>query len=250
VPTDDSMTSRGVLDIDVGNSRVKWRYQQAGRIERGASPRDDRWLETLPPGVDPGRIRVSSVAGSAADARLSDALAHAFEVAPEFARPRALLDGLRCGYAQPETLGVDRWLAVLAAWSRTRTAAVVVDAGSALTLDVLTDAGAHLGGYIVPGLRLMSSALFRGTAQVKVDFSGGAEGLEPGTATPDAVAHGLLRMTTDFIEASVARFERSCQHAVRLILCGGDAEIVAPRLEHAVELVPELVLDGLAIAIP
>ena len=71
------------------------------------------------------------------------------------------------GYRDPERLGVDRWLALIAARERSKQPTVIVDAGSACTIDLLDSEGRHLGGYILPGLTAMGEALVRGTHQIQ-----------------------------------------------------------------------------------
>ena len=233
-----------ILDIDVGNSRVKWR---AGN-KRGFYPRDE--AADFPDALTPARIRVSSVASPGFDAVLAGTLRERFGVAPEFAQTSAGVGAVRCGYAQPAAMGVDRWLAVLGAATRSPPPLVVIDCGTALTVDFVDETGRHTGGYIVPGLQLMRSALFRETADVRGRAEMNLANLEPGTDTQCAVDHGIGLLTQAFIESAVARFARSCEDAPRVYLCGGDAAVLARHLTLRVELELDLVLDGLAVALP
>ena len=168
---------------------------------------------------------------------------------PEFAAATAELAGVTSGYEAPARLGVDRWLALVAAWNAARQAVVVVDLGTAATLDFVTADGRHLGGYIVPGLGLMAAALARDTAGVRVagDL---APHLGPGRNTAQAVRRGSTAMLLDFIEASVGRFADTGDGAPEVFLTGGDAEPLAGRLPFGVRVEPDLVLDGLALALP
>jgi type III pantothenate kinase len=237
-----------ILDIDVGNSRVKWR---AGN-QRGICARNyavDLAVD-FPESLAPSRIRVSSVAGPVFDTTLTAVLREQFEVSAEFARTTAAAGGVRCGYVEPGSMGVDRWLAVLAAVNRSRPPLVVIDCGTALTVDFVDGASQHTGGYIVPGLQLMRSALFRETADVRGPPELNLADLEPGRNTQCAVDHGIVLLSKAFIESAVARFARSCEDAPRVYLCGGDAVRLAPQLTLTVELELDLVLDGLAVALP
>ena len=85
-----------------------------------------------------------------------------------FAKVESSAAELRNGYEQPQQMGVDRWVAMLAAWERHHAAACIVDCGTAITLDVVSESGHHLGGVIAPGISLMHEALASRTAQLPV----------------------------------------------------------------------------------
>lgn len=195
----------------------------------------------------PRRVRIACVAG---DSRaIAERFEGAYGVRPEFAEATPELAGVTSGYDEPTRLGVDRWLALVAAWNAARRAVVVVDLGTAATLDFVTADGRHQGGFIVPGLGLMAAALARDTAGVRVagDL---APDLGPGRNTAQAVRRGSTAMLLDFIEASVGRFADTCGDAPEVFLTGGDAELLAGRLSFGVRVEPDLVLDGLALALP
>ena len=101
--------------------------------------------------------------------------------------------GVVNSYVRPERLGVDRWLAIVEAW-HSRGAAIVIDCGSAITLDAVSSAGRHQGGYIVPGLRMLERSLTGGTGAVRID-SGIERGLGPGKSMTECVQNGVLRMS-------------------------------------------------------
>jgi len=235
-----------ILDIDIGNSRLKWllRGGREGPSMRGAFPHDP-WPEQPFPGVASARrVRISSVMG-ARNPSLVALCRERWGVEPEFARVESGVAGLQCGYDDPARLGVDRWLAVLACWQTIARQALVVDAGSALTMDILTAEG-HLGGYIVPGLQMMQQALGVATWGVRAERELAAVD-EPGRETSAAVINGCLSALAGAVEHAAARAGLR-----RVVLTGGDGEAVAGFLDDSLDivLVPDLVLDGLAIALP
>jgi type III pantothenate kinase len=239
-----------VLDIDVGNSRVKWRAHGPngdlyGSVDRTDGHSSDRW-----PAVRPDRIRISSVASGKENDDLRSSLEHNFDCSPEFARPTRSLDGLICGYEEPSRLGVDRWLAMLAARRIAAGPFVVVDVGTAATIDFVSRDGRHEGGYIVPGLRLMTAALLHGTADVRVTFDPDNLETRPGRTTASAVGGGVVLMLADFVRGSIERFASDCANRPHVYLCGGDARMIAPLIGYRTRIEPNLVLDGLAIALP
>ena len=126
---------------------------------------------------------------------------------------------------------------------------IVFGLGTAGTADFVDGEGVHKGGFIVPGLRLMTEALFGGTADVHVTFEA-SNTHAPGTSTPSAVRRGVMLMLADFVNGSIRRFGATCTDTPIVYLSGGDAEVIAPLVESAFEIRPELVLDGLAVALP
>jgi len=241
-----------ILEIDVGNSRLKWRVRaprDGGRQAGGAIPAAMPLPEPTPwAAFAPRRADVASVAGSELDAALRARL-EADGMAVRFAVSGERCGRLRAGYREPARMGVDRWLALAAAVARAPGAVLVIDAGSALTLDVIGGDGRHVGGYIVPGLRLMRQALLGGTAGVRLEAEARAADRSPGRSTGEAVTHGALAMVGDFLRARVDAFLAAEAGAeARVLLTGGDAGTVAPIVPEA-ERHPELVLDGLAIVL-
>lgn len=233
-----------ILEIDIGNSRVKWRAVDTdGAIRHGHCARDTAdWPGTLPQqGVT--QVRVANVGGPEAAEQLTSWARARWGLTPGYARSMRMLAGVVNGYREPERLGVDRWLALLAAWRELHGGAVVVSAGTALTVDILAADGQHNGGYIVPGLRLMRDALISGTSGVR-PAAEALVSLAPGRSTTEAVLHGCMAMAVALIE----RARRDV--ATPVVLSGGDAEALAPWLAGPVLRRPDLVLDGLGIALP
>lgn len=239
-----------ILELDIGNSRIKWRWLAADghagargyRARRELPEGPVPWSDLLPV-QDIRRMRVANVAGAGIAADL-DRWAHdRLGIAPEYARATARMAGVTSGYLEPERLGIDRWLALLAAWHELGRACVVADAGTAVTVDVLDASGRHGGGYIVPGMRLMLEALLAGTSGVRPS-PGAVATLAAGQCTSDAVLRGCTAMTVALIERSRGAADWP------VVLTGGDAGLLAPWLAAPILLRPELVLDGLRLALP
>ena len=175
-----------------------------------------------------------------------------FGVAAEFASVAPCLGGVKCGYEEPSRLGVDRWLATVAAWQQVRRAAVVVSAGTAMTIDFVHANGRHEGGYIVPGLRLSRQALDGNTANLRVADSEptSADAREVPRDTQTGVALGTVLMLSAFVNTAVASFAARCKGDPVVFLSGGDASALVTHLTTPAHQQPHLVLDGLAIALP
>jgi len=244
-----------ILDIDLGNSAMKYRCSSfAGAVVHRADGSVDLTASELL-AIDGGviqRIRASSVLDRARTQRFADEVLERWGVSVEFARSAAAVGDVTNGYADPASLGVDRWLAVLAAYHRFRTAVVVVDLGTAATLDYVDVAGRHLGGYIVPGSHLMQSTLLQDTAAIDIQEPTQplTEALLPGESTTQAVLRGTLLSLKYLIEGEATSFGAQFPGECVTVLCGGGSQQIAPHLKGEFVVIPDLVLDGLSVALP
>ena len=230
--------------FDLGNSRLKCAPLGAdgGPGEVQAFPHADgrlgaAWLDRLPARID--AAYVASVAAPALRVALLEALAtRATRIS--LAASSHGWQGLRIAYPEPARLGVDRFLALLAAHARGG-GWLVVGVGTALTVDLLDAAGRHYGGRIAPSPTLMRQALHQRAAQLPA--SGGA--YAPFAAdTADALASGCIGAALGLVEHSRRAAQATCGE-VPLLLHGGGADALRAHLPGAA-LAPSLVLEGLA----
>lgn len=241
------MTDPVRLLVDVGNSRIKWCLQAHGLCTpMQLLPADadyDDWLQRLDPA--PTSAWLSSVA-----TRRSQALRDHLErrgLKTASAVSSAALAGLQNGYRDPAQLGVDRFCALLGALQRhPGQDCLVIDAGTALTIDLLRADGRHLGGCILPGLALMRSALGAGTDQLGRSIAADAA---PTEVDPTAVAdHTALAIELGIRHAAIGAIERLRRGRPDwpLLLTGGDAPLLSLALAKPWAIRDSLVLDGLA----
>jgi type III pantothenate kinase len=233
-----------ILEIDVGNTFLKWRLRAGTRVV-GSGRHASAAVDELPlmqfQSVD--AVLVGSVAGESVNETLRQTLERYGLPSPWFAATAGTACGVTNSYAKPETMGVDRWLAMLAAWRRLGVGCCVVDSGSAITIDLLDDQGVHQGGFILPGMRLLQKALLGNTARVFLNSEEAIEQLRPANNTSDAVAQGA-----GFILEGVAmRLDTLLGSGLPLLITGGDGPAFR-RLMGRGLLVPELVMDGLQLA--
>jgi type III pantothenate kinase len=243
------------LLVDIGNSRVKWARleahgpgAQSAATYAGWSVTD--WRAALFAGAPVARVVAASVAGESADAALDAATRLVTGRPARFVATTRAAGGVMNGYADPGLLGVDRWLAAIGAHARVRGACVVADIGTAATIDVVAADGRHLGGYIVPGPRLMVASLLRSTSDLATHHaSSGAARAASGFAdnTRDAIERGCRLALAALVDRSVADAERAAGERPRLVVTGGAAPEVLPQLRSAAEHLPDLVLRGLAV---
>ena len=235
------------LQMDVGNSSAKWRLVVDGAVQaRGSYVQEDaqsqQALLDCAPQVE--QAWISSVASPATESRLGAMLEQRWSLKPWFARSAALSCGLKNSYAEPEKMGVDRWLAMLAGWQRSQGRVCVVDAGSALTVDIVSASGQHEGGYIVPGPVLMERALLQDTDLVRF-ADDVAYSLAPGQSTAEAVRHGVCLAQAGAVALAL---ERAAAEPLDTYFCGGGGEALMAFLEIDSHYCADLVFEGLELA--
>ena len=241
-----------MLLVDVGNSRVKWAECRDGRLSPQRAAEHALWLpedwrrELL---ATPGLRRV--VAASVAGGAPLEALAAAARAAGcEFERvtTSAAAAGVRNGYPDPRLLGVDRWLAAIAAHHLAGRACCVFDVGTAATIDTVRADGQHLGGFILPGPALMVSSLLSGTRDLAAHSSASGEAGRTFFAdnTRDAIVRGARVALAALADRATDELARLDGGPAQLIVSGGAAAEVLPYLQSPARHEPDLVLQGLA----
>jgi type III pantothenate kinase len=172
-----------------------------------------------------------------------------FRVDVEFITAVPEYHGLTNGYLDPKLLGADRWLALIGAWTKARSALCVVDAGTAVKVDSVDAGGQHLGGLIVPGIHMMREALMSKTS----DIAKAAEHSTPSLAgilannTIGAVSRGAVFALAGMADRAAEVIEQSTGVKPKLFITGGDAGMITGTMRSQGEIVPDLVLQGLAV---
>jgi type III pantothenate kinase len=241
-----------ILLIDIGNSRVKWATFSAGKLGPQGAAAHGSWgeadwrREIEHSGAT--RVLAASVADPARNDLLTAACRASLGRPPEFVRSTAAAAGVRNGYSNPAQLGVDRWVAVIGAWHRHRTACCVVDAGTALTLDAVDASGQHLGGFIVPGPGLMVSSLLASTSDLADRWAW--KSIPDPTAFPrdtrEAIEQGCLVALAGLVTGAMGRLAARAGETPHLVVTGGAADVIMPWLSQPFEFIPDLVLQGLS----
>lgn len=239
--------SGSVLLVDAGNTRIKWARVAAGGNWEADGVCGYDALDGLAAAAREASSKqcwIASVAGRSRDDAMAGILTGA-GMSVHWLEARGAQCGVSSHYDPPSQLGIDRWMALLAARRRCGEACVVVSAGTALTVDALNADGHFLGGFIVAGKSLMERALSQGTA--RVGESAGRAVLFP-CNTADAVRSGSLAAMAGAVSAMRARLREVAGGEPRCLLTGGDAELLASALPFAAEQVPGLVLEGILLA--
>lgn len=232
-----------MLLVDIGNSRIKWVLVEGDLwLEQGMADHDE-WLALqdalagLPP---PHRVLVSNVAGDRA-ARHAHTACTAWNCPVEFISAKLEQCGVRNNYERPASLGSDRWAALIAAWHQEHAACLVVNCGTATTVDALSDNGEFLGGLILPGMDMMRHSLAAGAAQLETEKGNWREFPR---CTADAIFSGAVQATAGAIHRQYGLLGMP---DARCLLGGGAADNVLPHLKLPLARVDNMVLHGLHI---
>jgi type III pantothenate kinase len=237
------------LLVDIGNTRLKWVILQDGGLVTGRTLVNQQitrhaLIEVWNMPASPERLAIACVS---ATPLLEMVLAVAFELWPAIkishVKSQAHAFGVHNAYQQPEKLGVDRWLALVAVRNYYQLPACIVDCGTAITVDLIDADGKHQGGLISPGLTLMKKSLATGTEALQ--FHETSYEFGPANFTEAAIYSGTLAAAAGLIEHVLTKQSS----AMQLILTGGDAEIIATQLAIKPIVDTDLVLRGLAIVL-
>ena len=237
------------LLVDIGNTRLKWALLQEGGLVTGRALVNQQitrheLVETWKMQTPPERLAIACVSSTPL---LELVLAVVIELWPAIkivqVKSEAHAFGVHNAYQQPEKLGVDRWLALVAVRNLYHKPACIVDCGTAITVDLIDADGKHQGGLISPGLTLMKKSLAAGTAALQ--FHETSHDFGPANYTEAAIYSGTLSAAVGLIEHVLTKQS----NAMSVILTGGDADIIARQLRVKPIVDADLVLRGLAIVL-
>lgn len=238
------------LLLDLGNTRVKWAPTDAAGEPGPAKARAwspeladilmQEW-STLPP---PQEVWAASVVDGPREAALSAAVLARFGQPVNWVRTPAQGCGVTTAYADPSSMGVDRFLGLVAAQADGHAPCVLVSCGTALVLDALAAGGNHLGGLIAPGAALMQQAVLGATARVRPSEPG--QLMDVATSTADALTSGSWQACAALTDRFVMRMRERLGGDPGVLLGGGDAGVLQPLLDSPTRLYHDAVLRGLA----
>lgn len=239
-----------IVLADLGNSRLKWAVlQRNGELSAMRAATHDRVrIPALRAGVP---VLAVSVAKESIRSRFESMVRQATGFAPHFVQSEAQHGALINGYRDAWRLGADRWVAMIGARALfpRASALLIVDVGTAATIDLVTRDGRHHGGLILPGPSMMVDSLLGKTGGIAQRAKGSRS-----TAGADFFARdtraAVQQGATQSVIAMIERARREARATIgsnpQVILTGGGAGEVAAHLKNAHRRVDDLVLRGLA----
>jgi len=233
--------TRAVVAVDIGNSKTKIARVQGESVDELMEFDTSAWTEgrVRLPALPDGRRRICSVVAAATATAATELGA---EVIGEDLPLPAKLD-----YETPDSLGPDRVVAAWAAWTRHPAGAVVVDMGTALTVDWIDEGGVFRGGAIAPGPVAMASGL-RGAAPALTAAEPDLEARWPGKNTTDSLRVGVTAAVRGVVTDLVRQARVVAGAEARIVVTGGGGALVSRLLEDDHEVDPHLLLRGIAAA--
>jgi type III pantothenate kinase len=250
------MKIKRTLLFDIGNTFIKWglldelKLVDLGciRNEDFLAKECDALIKLIPP--DAGRVIACCVASNNIDAKLTTLISNNYDCLIEYVQSESMAYGIRSGYQDASQLGVDRWVAMIAAKTQFSGDITVIDLGTAITIDTIDEYGDHIGGQILPGLQLMLSSLDKKTDRITLpSISNDLTNMKINfwaDNTNDAIIFGACNAICGAIERAIICLQEN-GHSPTVILTGGDALVFKNLMNEGYRHRPNLVLEGLAI---
>ena len=241
------------LLLDIGNTSMKWAMsypEELFDMRKICYPENlssEFFKECLKESKKPKNILVSCVAEENAWQFLERACDELWNIKAKRILSSKEGYGLINAYDDAKTLGSDRWCAMIGGLDLAESTFVIIDAGSALTIDVVNEFGKHLGGYILPGVMMMKKSLGLNTAQIAIDNTKNElPSVALANSTSRCIDAGIHLSITKLIEAVIEKLLMQATKTTCLIT-GGDANTISQLLSSKYAIIPDLVLQGLAV---
>jgi type III pantothenate kinase len=231
------------LLVDVGNTRTKYALVESGRITVVSENTVFDYFPKI------ARAFIANVTDASKIQALKDKLLNQ-GINPVDVKVRSNQFGVTCAYKKTKNLGIDRWLAIIGATHQfPNEAIIVVDAGTAVTIDVVNKEKQHLGGWILPGLKTMEDSIVSKAPHVFSDENIPAERF--GTDTPSALRQGCLAAISGTVIQAINEYQHlqcgMANNEPTIVLTGGDAKLVASKLDRPLIIQNDLVFLGLSL---
>jgi type III pantothenate kinase len=238
------------LLIDQGNTRLKWVLARNGEIDEISAGQGDfaafKRACRHEAFVEPDTVLFSSVAGSEDTQALAGFCESRWGLDSQMLVSTEQRGGVINAYRDPETLGVDRWLAIVGAVARYGKPLVIWDLGTATTLDAVDETGQHLGGMICPGPATMLDSLGRDT-ELQVPAKLENARVIPGSSTADCISNGVFAAQLGALNQFLRKVSEEMHREPRLVVTGGAATSIVPMLDFEFTHDPWLVFRGMLI---
>ena len=259
-----------ILLVDAGNSRLKWACLQRGkRSKQFAEDYTQNTADTFvgqllkhynaqkSPNTRIRKIILVSVLGDTFTAKIQQTCQQ-FNIQLHIVRSQASAYGVTNAYEEPQRLGADRFVGLIAAHNLLKKQhRIIVSCGTAVTIDAMTVDGQHLGGLILPGLQSFSDNLIRKAALLTAPTASQTRLFAKNTA--DAIASGSVYGLVEAINGICSRMEgelrkmndlggsENSMYSVKKILCGGDAKTIHHYLSATTQREDDWLMQGLQV---
>lgn len=237
-----------ILAIDSGNSFLKWGYFKNNQWmtcntvhNQSLDDPSEFWLNL----DQPDTVIVSQVSGQTVRQQLQFHL-NVWNIRPHWVTALSKQCGVTNNYEDPYQLGSDRWAALIAAWNMFRESCLIVNVGTAITVDVLSDHGVFLGGIIVPGPHSLMNCI-QSTTQINLEKNSCQYEVFP-INTANALYSGVIQSLVGAIERIMRLYSLQYDCAIKhCIVSGGGSVEILPYINFNHVVIDNLVLEGLVL---
>lgn len=239
-----------LLAIDAGNTRVKWGvFDHTGQLSQQNACEHAALAAQHFPSAE--RVIIGNVAGEQLATQLETKLNH--NGAIQWAKASETYPHLINQYEDPSRLGIDRWAAAIAAWHATNNSCLIVNAGTATTIDAVLIQNKQpqfIGGWILPGHALMLQSLRQNTAQIEKSLSDFQfDKKNPmvgfGLNTQSAINNGTMSAVIGAVTLGLKQLTELADNTPSVVISGGNARQIAANCDMPVILDEHIVLKGL-----
>lgn len=244
-----------ILLVDIGNSRIKMASCDRGQLNVLQAVPHDR--QTFPQvALDmlaqlsevPHKVVVANVAARTHTEVLADFCERHWGLIPHVLTTPLAGDGITNGYTEHQQLGIDRWAAMVGAWRRYQGLQCIIDAGSAVTIDVLARDGIHQGGVIIPGVNMILNNIVTAVDGIN---EAGLQDMYPapvlGRSTRECLLAGGYSAVIGAVERVMAHVRSISSDNVYCVITGGAAQNLLSSLPENCICLPNLVLEGMMV---
>jgi len=241
-----------LLLVDLGNTRIKWAVlaDSLDHFSHTGSAKNTDYLSKQALPLEIGRVVVSSVASRNLLESHLDNIFHHWGCVAEVIEVSEGFNDLKNRYKDIPALGVDRWVAAVGAHNLyAGDDIVIIDAGTAITIDVVNSKSEFLGGVIMPGMQLMHDALIGNTAQIRAQTDENPPLI--GRSTQECVSSGVRLGVSGGVDRVVSAFKQELSaniggdSSLKTLICGGDAQWLMSASCLDFEYAPDLIFNGL-----
>ena len=257
-----------ILLADAGNSRLKWAFYSAGKRSKqfaqdySQDSADILLINLLTKTATSSdhaivKLILVSVLGEDFAKKIEDSC-QKLKIKQYIIRSQTKSYGVSNAYIEPSRLGADRFLGMITAHHLIPNRhCIIISCGTAVTIDALTAEGKHLGGLILPGLAQFSNQLIQKASLLTLENTTNISLFANNTA--DALASGRVyglveaingissRMEVELLKMNDLRGKSKIMYPVKIILCGGDANILQPYLNQSTQREDDWLMQGLQL---
>ena len=241
------------LLVDVGNSRIKVAAEISNDIKliynvayaKKSTLEISQEILAKTKDFMVENIYLASVVSQENTQQIVDKLNSTFGVQTKIALPTKKTCGLENAYFQFASLGIDRWLSLIAGYTRYDSPLCIVGCGTAVTVDTINDKGIFIGGLIIPGLGLMRDSLYKNTHAIGMHTANEQRSYFA-KDTSSAVVSGTALCIAALVDNTIRHYQQTENHKITCILTGGDGHVIQSYMDEPCHYHPNLVLEGLA----